>query len=49
MDSEIIELAKRLKVKTVARRQDLHKHAEAGWTEFRTASIVAETLKDLGY
>ena len=49
MDAEIVELAKRLKEKTISRRRDFHKHAEAGWTEFRTASIVAETLKDLGY
>jgi aminobenzoyl-glutamate utilization protein A len=49
MDSEIVEHAKRLKEKTISRRQDFHKHAEAGWTEFRTASIVANTLKGLGY
>lgn len=30
-------------------RRDFHKHAEAGWTEFRTASIVAERLDELGY
>ncbi|MCC8193227.1 MAG: amidohydrolase [Deltaproteobacteria bacterium] len=30
-------------------RRDLHKHAEAAWTEFRTASIVAKRLKELGY
>jgi len=49
MDAKIVELAKRLKEKTISRRQDFHKHAEAGWTEFRTASIVANTLKGLGY
>lgn len=49
MDTKIVELAKRLKEKTIARRRDFHKHAEAGWTEFRTASIVANTLKGLGY
>ena len=49
MDSEIVELAKRLMEKTIVRRRDFHKHAEAGWTEFRTASIVANTLKGLGY
>jgi aminobenzoyl-glutamate utilization protein A len=49
MDAKIVELAKLLKEKTISRRRDFHKHAEAGWTEFRTASIVAETLKDLGY
>ncbi|MDL2210603.1 amidohydrolase [Desulfovibrio sp. OttesenSCG-928-O18] len=30
-------------------RRDLHKHAEAAWTEFRTASLVATRLKELGY
>ena len=33
----------------IARRRDLHKHAESAWTEFRTASIVAKELKKLGY
>src|SRR5512137_2643598 len=49
MDAEIIRAAKALKEKTVARRRDFHKHAEAAWTEFRTASIVAKTLEGLGY
>ncbi|MDR2503741.1 MAG: amidohydrolase [Deltaproteobacteria bacterium] len=30
-------------------RRDLHKYAESGWTEFRTASLVAARLKELGY
>lgn len=30
-------------------RRDLHKHPEAAWTEFRTASIVAKRLQELGY
>ncbi len=30
-------------------RQDLHKHAETGWLEMRTSSIIARTLSDLGY
>lgn len=30
-------------------RRDLHKYPEPGWTEFRTASKVAETLSELGY
>ena len=30
-------------------RRDLHKYPEAAWTEFRTASIVAKRLKELGY
>lgn len=30
-------------------RRDIHKHAEQGWTEFRTTSIVADTLSELGF
>lgn len=30
-------------------RRDLHKYAEAGWTEFRTASRVVQELEALGY
>ena len=33
----------------VTTRRDLHKHAESAWTEFRTASIVAKRLRELGY
>jgi aminobenzoyl-glutamate utilization protein A len=49
MDAEIIKAAQRLRERTIARRRDFHKHAEAAWTEFRTASIVAKTLQELGY
>jgi len=30
-------------------RQDFHKHAEAGWHEIRTCSIIADHLIKLGY
>lgn len=33
----------------VTRRRDLHKYAEPGWTEFRTAAMVAGELTKLGY
>lgn len=49
MDSKIKEITLSLTDKTTQRRRDFHKHAEAAWTEFRTASIVAETLTALGY
>ncbi len=49
MDADIITAAQALKGKAVARRRDFHKHAEAAWTEFRTASIVAKELEALGY
>mgnify|MGYP003735844605 CR=1 FL=1 len=32
----------------VAERRDFHHYAETGWTEFRTASLVARRLVDLG-
>ena len=49
MDEKIIAAAKALQEKTTARRRDFHKYAEVAWTEFRTASIVAKTLAELGY
>lgn len=49
MVANLVEKAEQLKEKTIARRRDFHKHAEAAWTEFRTASIVADTLTALGY
>lgn len=30
-------------------RRDFHLHAESGWLEFRTASMVADILDGLGY
>ena len=32
-----------------AQRRDFHKHAEMGWFEVRTSSIIARKLTDLGY
>ena len=49
MDMRIVKAAQALKEKTIVRRRDFHKHAEAAWTEFRTASIVAKTLQGLGF
>lgn len=47
--AEIFQLADKLKEQTIKVRRDLHKHPEAAWTEFRTASFVAQTLTKLGY
>ncbi|MBN1247849.1 MAG: amidohydrolase [Anaerolineae bacterium] len=33
----------------IAERRDFHRHAETGWTEFRTASLIARRLVDLGF
>ena len=46
---KLLTQAQALKQEIVARRRDLHKHPESAWTEFRTASIVAQELTDLGY
>lgn len=42
-------LAEELQPELVALRRDLHKYAEAGWTEMRTSSLVARHLTELGY
>ena len=41
--------AEALKPELIARRRDLHTHPETGWTEFRTASLIINELKSLGY
>lgn len=48
-DEKIASLAKQVEEKVIMRRRDFHKHAESGWTEFRTASIIIETLERFGY
>jgi len=49
MIDKILGYAQGMKEEMVTRRRDFHKYAEVGWTEFRTASIVADTLTALGY
>lgn len=49
MQNKILNLTHQITDKTIARRRDFHRYAETAWTEFRTASIVAETLTGLGY
>ncbi|WP_234407832.1 amidohydrolase [Anaerosinus massiliensis] len=49
LDKKIKDLAENLTEQTVARRRDLHQHPETAWTEFRTASFVADQLTALGY
>lgn len=38
-----------LKEELIKIRRDFHKHAEAGWLEYRTSTIIAEELRNLGY
>ena len=49
MLNTITNLANDLEQKIITYRRDFHRHAESGWTEFRTASLVARRLTDLGY
>ncbi len=45
----IVELADGLEAPLFELRKDLHKHAESGWEEIRTSSIIAKRLTDMGY
>ncbi|PAB59582.1 amidohydrolase [Anaeromicrobium sediminis] len=49
MQNKIQLMVDTIEEKIINARRDFHKYAESGWTEFRTASIVARKLKDLGY
>ena len=46
---KIKEVAAAIEPQLVALRRDLHKHAETGWTEFRTTALLAKKLASLGY
>ena len=49
MISQVHRIAGRVEAKVIAYRRDFHQHAELGWTEFRTASLVARRVSELGY
>lgn len=49
MNSQIGRIAAEIEDKIVGYRRDFHRYAEAGWTEFRTASLVARRLTELGF
>lgn len=46
---DISTRVQQLEPELVKMRRDLHAHAESGWTEFRTATLVVERLTALGY
>ena len=46
---KIIASAEAQTEELTAIRRDLHKHAESGWFEMRTTSIIARKLTDMGY
>ena len=45
----IIKQSEKIVPEMIAQRRDFHKHAEAGWLEMRTSSIIARKLTKLGY
>lgn len=47
--SKIHAMIKELTPKIIEWRRDFHKYAESGWTEFRTASLLARKMLDLGF
>jgi aminobenzoyl-glutamate utilization protein A len=49
MIERIRAIAAEIENKIVRYRRDFHRYAEPGWTEFRTASLVARRLVDMGY
>ncbi len=49
LEKKIIAMADDMRPELVRRRRDIHAHPEPGWTEFRTASLVADALTQAGY
>ena len=49
VDERIAALAKEGEDQLICDRRDFHKHAEFGWTEFRSASLIAQRLTGLGF
>lgn len=49
LDEKITKMTQAMQNTIIERRRDFHRYAETGWTEFRTASVVADVLSKLGY
>lgn len=49
MHQAIADFVKEIAPRLQEQRRDLHKFAESGWLEFRTATLVAAELHRLGY
>lgn len=49
METKISSIVDELYPLLIEWRRDFHKHAESGWLEFRTASIVAAKLESWGF
>lgn len=46
--AKINESGKEIEGKIIAYRRDFHKYPELGWTEYRTSSLIAKRLAELG-
>jgi len=49
MKKQLNELLKFMEKRIIKYRRDFHKYAEIGWGEYRTASIIAKSLEELGF
>lgn len=49
MIEKIKKYSDEIETKIIEYRRDFHKYAELGWTEFRTSSLIAKRLEELGY
>ena len=49
VNETIISMAEQMLPEMIKQRRDFHKHAETGWFEMRTSSIIARRLTDMGY
>ena len=48
MQTSLLENAEALEPQIIAWRRDFHMHPELGFNEYRTAGVVAQTLRDMG-
>jgi amidohydrolase len=48
-EHEVLKRARNIEDQIVAWRRDIHQHPELGFQEYRTAQLVAETLRSMGY
>lgn len=49
MEELISQLVDNMKENLIKIRRDIHSFPEIGWTEFRTSSLIADFLSDLGF
>ncbi|UFJ39599.1 amidohydrolase [Brevibacillus humidisoli] len=49
MQKRIAQQIQQIKKQIIHWRRDFHQYPEAGWTEFRTASVIASVLGELGF